>query len=260
MSNPITGREALIALSLRHAGDWDKIHADVRTRADLSDVDPEDLPENAVTILDPEYPESLKNSPKPPFVLWYDGDVSLLSSGRILSLAGSAHPSEYGEKVSEDIGMSAAAKKVVVCAKLSQGCQERALWGCALTDKAIAVLYRGIDRVDPDGGLSNVRRRILELGGLIVSEYPGKTEPTPRSAVESTRIVAALGKVLAIPEAAERSGSLIAAGMALNLGRDVACVPHRITDGGACNGLIAEGAYCLHDVRAFFDEFFPKGA
>ena len=258
-STSSNGRAALIALSILHGGDWDAIYADVRNH-NVPEI-PEDLPENAITILDEEYPESLRHSPKPPFVLWREGDPTLLSSARVLSLAGSREPSEYGRCVAELIGGRCADKGIVLCAKLSKGCQASALRECSRGGKAIAVLYRGIDDREPDGQLSRIRDGIVENGGLIVSEYPGKTEPSARSALESTRIVAALGKAMAIPEAKDRSGSVAAAAMALAIGKDVACAPHRITDDDACDGLISEGAYCIRDIGTFLEDFFPeKGA
>ena len=81
-------RYLLIYLALIHQGDWNAIYDNIKSKVlpsseeiekVVSGLDPDC---KAVTILDPEYPESLKegNFPHPPFVLFCRGESSLLKT------------------------------------------------------------------------------------------------------------------------------------------------------------------------------------
>ena len=71
-------RNILIALSLKHNGDWDKIYEDIQNKTLVEDTYTQQAEniKNVITILDEEYPQQLKNSFKPPFVLFYKGNIN----------------------------------------------------------------------------------------------------------------------------------------------------------------------------------------
>ena len=85
--------------------------------------------------------------------------------------------------------------------------------------------------------------RIAE-GGAVVSEYPPGVEPAPWRFPARNRIVAGLAAATVVVEARERSGALITADFALELGREVFAVPGEITSGlsKGTNDLIRQGA------------------
>lgn len=76
-----TGRLILLALALRHDNDWQKIYDDVRNHTEISD-DEFLLAENCdlkyVTLLDEEYPCRIKGMTRPPFIIFYEGDIAQL--------------------------------------------------------------------------------------------------------------------------------------------------------------------------------------
>ena len=80
--------------------------------------------------------------------------------------------------------------------------------------------------------------------GLVVSEYPPGTEPAPWRFPARNRIIAALADAVVVVEARQRSGALITADLALELGRDVLAVPGWPAFAGAAgtNGLLKAGA------------------
>ena len=106
----------------------------------------------------------------------------------------------------------------------------------------IAVLGCGIDRDYPRAH-AQLAGRIVE-SGLVVSEYPPGVEPAPWRFPARNRIVAGLARAVVVVEARERSGALITADFALELGRDVFAVPGEITSGlsRGTNDLIRQGA------------------
>jgi DNA processing protein len=109
----------------------------------------------------------------------------------------------------------------------------------------IAVLGCGIDRDYPRAH-AQLAGRIVE-SGLVVSEYPPGVEPAPWRFPARNRIVAGLARAVVVVEARERSGALITADFALELGRDVFAVPGEITSAlsRGTNDLIRQGAIPL---------------
>ena len=109
-------------------------------------------------------------------------------------------------------------------------------------EPTVAVLGCGIDRDYPSAH-AVLASRITE-GGAVVSEYPPGVEPAPWRFPARNRIVAGLAAATVVVEARERSGALITADFALELGREVFAVPGEITSGlsKGTNDLIRQGA------------------
>ena len=89
--------------------------------------------------------------------------------------------------------------------------------------------------------------RIIENGGLIISEYPNSVAPTPDKFCFRNRIVADIGSFLVIGEAYERSGTSITVNYALNAGKGIGCVPYPANVNSACNALIKDGAAMIEN-------------
>ena len=115
-----------------------------------------------------------------------------------------------------------------------------------------------IDRVYPFEN-RDLFERIIERGAVI-SEYPVGTPGESWHFPERNRIIAALSSRLVIVEAGEKSGALITAKYAQELGRDLWCVPGRITDetSRGTNSLLNHGAKCLWDIGEFVESFTGK--
>ena len=236
-------------LALKYEGDWDKLTQAVKDK----EVPDEELYEKLssacqskyVTILDPEYPLALKQCYKPPIVLFYYGDLSLMrDDSKCVSYVGSRDSTPYGNEMARTMcsGLSKYGYRIV--SGLARGIDVAALVA-ALDSKggAVAVLGNGIDFCYPSENTPVYER--IKKEGLVISEYPGKTKPTHETFPLRNRIVAGLSKATVVGEASRRSGTLITVNYALSSNKDVGCVPYRATEDSACNALIKDGAFMV---------------
>lgn len=237
----------VIALSLKYKGDWNQIY-----RAMVQHEQPEQiyvdqvqqLKCNVVTLLDLSYPQQLRNVEKPPFVLYYYGDLSLISNyHNNVSIVGSRNNSSYGERMTNQISSGLAEKGFTIISGMAIGIDSIAHRACVFNKgKTCAVLGSGIDYCYPETN-RNLYDEIRQ-NHLIISEYPLNTSPSPENFPIRNRIIAGLSKTLVVTEAGHRSGSLITAMLALRGNTDVMCVPYPADVESECNQLIKAGA-CL---------------
>jgi DNA processing protein len=177
------------------------------------------------------YPQSLKNLDCPPAVLFYRGNKEILSEDLMVSVVGTRKPSQYSLNVANVICTDLAKDGFCIVSGFANGLDTASHMGAINgKGKTIAVVGCGIDVEYPKG--SNQRKNaIIESGGLIISEYLPGTTPRPANFPVRNRIIAALGLGTLIIQAPEKSGSLITATLALEMGKDVFCIPpHDIFD------------------------------
>ncbi|HXV34692.1 MAG TPA: DNA-processing protein DprA [Gaiellaceae bacterium] len=191
----------------------------------------------------PSYPPLLAELHDPPASLHLRGGAAEILSRPAVAVVGARSCSPYGAQVARELARELAAAGIVVVSGLARGidgeAHRGALAGGGLT---VAVLGCGIDRDYPRAH-AELARRIAE-SGLVVSEYPEGVEPAPWRFPARNRIVAGLAAATVVVEARERSGALITADFALELGRDVFAVPGEITSAlsRGTNDLIRQGA------------------
>ncbi len=189
------------------------------------------------------YPALLAELHDPPARLYLRGGPAEILSRTAVAMVGARSCSRYGAQVARDLARELAAAGVVVVSGLARGidgeAHRGALAGGGLT---VAVLGCGIDRDYPRAHAELARR--IAGSGLMVSEYPPGVEPAPWRFPARNRIVAGLASATVVVEARERSGALITADFALELGREVFAVPGEITSGlsKGTNDLIRQGA------------------
>ena len=191
----------------------------------------------------PGFPPLLAELHDPPARLFVRGrDVDLLARPTV-AIVGARSCSQYGAQVARTLARDLAAAGVVVVSGLARGVDGEAHRGALEAGgTTVAVLGCGIDRDYPRAH-ADLARRIAETG-LVVSEYPPGTEPAPWRFPARNRIIAGLALATVVVEARERSGALITADFALELGRDVFAVPGEITSAlsAGANHLLRQGA------------------
>jgi DNA processing protein len=191
----------------------------------------------------PGYPPLLAELHDPPARLYLRGGPAEMLSRTAVAVVGARSCSRYGAQVARELARELAAAGVIVVSGLARGIDGEAHRGAlAAEGLTVAVLGCGIDRDYPRAH-AQLAGRIAE-SGLVVSEYPPGIEPAPWRFPARNRIVAGLARASVVVEARERSGALITADFALELGRDVFAVPGEITSGlsKGTNDLIRQGA------------------
>ncbi|WP_456426471.1 DNA-processing protein DprA [Desulfurobacterium sp.] len=206
-----------------------------------------------VSFTEKAYPSILKKISAPPPVLYIKGEIK---DGFSISIVGSRKCSSYGRKIAYQLASFLVSHGVSVVSGLAYGIDTAAHKG-AVESKGVtyAVLGCGID-IDYPSGNRNLRERILEEGGALISEFPFGTPPSKENFPRRNRIISGLSVATVVVEANENSGALITAGFALEQGRDVFVVPGNIDSvfSRGSNRLLKEGATPIVDFEDIFEE------
>ena len=194
----------------------------------------------------PDFPPLLAAVDPPPPVLWVLGDPDPLER-TCVAVVGARAASALGQRFAQTLATDLGAAGLTVVSGLARGIDGAAHAGARPTGTA-AVLAGGVDDVYP-AQHADLYAGILQDGGCIVSESaPGRTA-TAGDFPRRNRIIAGLSRAVVVVEAELRSGSLITARLAAEMGREVLAVPGSPLDprsrGG--NDLIRQGAAICED-------------
>ncbi|HEX5482342.1 MAG TPA: DNA-processing protein DprA [Terriglobia bacterium] len=189
-----------------------------------------------------DYPALLRQIPDPPLALYALGDISCLSRHAV-AMVGTRRPSAYGSSTAHRLAGDLAQRQIVIVSGLARGIDSASHRGALEAGgKTVAVLGSGLDVIYPREN-KKLAETVIENGALI-SEFPLGTPPVPENFPIRNRIISGLSLGVVIVEAAEYSGSLITARLALEQNREVFAVPGNITSPQSFgpNLLIKEGA------------------
>ena len=180
--------------------------------------------------------------------------------GHTVTIVGSRRPSSYGLRVAEDLGRLLASAGLVVVSGMARGIDAAAHRGALAGDgTTLAVLGGGADVVYP----TSERRLYSDIltSGAAISEAPPGQRPEAGSFPKRNRIMAALGAITVVVEAAQPSGSLITARCALELHRDVGAIPGPVTSrvSEGTNDLIVDGASLIRGAQDVLDRLLGVG-
>jgi DNA processing protein len=206
---------------------------------------------------DPRYPEKLAKLDNPPAVMFLLGDESLLERETV-TIVGSRKATEYGCRVARDVAGVAVRHGSVVASGLALGIDGEAHRATlAAGGKTIAVLGSGLAHPHPRSHTKLFHE--IARGGLAVSELLPSEPPLPQHFPRRNRTLAALAHVVVVVEAAEKSGALITADRALELGRHVLAVPGSIyaPNSRGTNTLLQDAAHPLVTPATLLD-YLPK--
>lgn len=215
-----------------------------RKNCDLSTV-ASYLNNNKVTVLfytDNRYPGQLKNIYDPPPVLFLCGRADCLHDTTV-ALVGARKATPYGLTVAENLARDLASAGVTVVSGMARGIDAAAHRGTLdAGGETIAVLGCGVDVVYPREN-GRLMGSIMQ-NGAVISEFPPGSPPDAWHFPVRNRVISGLSKAVVVVEAAQRSGALITAHVALEQGRDVMAVPGNITSklSRGPNELIKQGA------------------
>ena len=175
-----------------------------------------------------KYPSALKNISDPPFCLFYKGDLNLFSK-KSVAIVGTRTPTPYGINITKKISSVFADLDIVVVSGLASGIDSCAHIGTLKNGKTIAVLGTGVDIIFPAEN-KDLFKKILDKGGLILSEYIPGTSSFPWNFPQRNRIISALAGAVIVVEGSLQSGSLITARFAIKQGKPLFALPGPINE------------------------------
>ncbi len=236
-------REQLIDYAIACGGEWTQIRDAINTHRRVDhhpDVD-------AITILDADYPRILMGLRMPPFVLFYKGDRSLIET-RMIAVVGSRHVNEYGMEWTKRI-CEYLRPDFTIVSGMAKGVDALAAESVLRDGSTIAILGCGIDTIYPLCNATLYHK--LAKHHLLLSEYPGSISPAKYRFPMRNRLIAGLSESVIVTSAAMKSGTMITVNAALDMGKDVYCLPYPLDQatGIGCNYLINSGAYCIYDLN-----------
>ncbi|OHA59263.1 MAG: DNA protecting protein DprA [Candidatus Vogelbacteria bacterium RIFOXYD1_FULL_46_19] len=198
------------------------------------------------TLAAADWPPLLNEINDPPKKLWLAGQLPDPKKFTYLTVVGSRHFSQYGAAACRHLIQGLVGQPVVIVSGLALGIDTIAHQTALASDLAtLAVPGSGLDPtvLYPRRNL-NLAQKIIETGGGLLSEYEPNFRATPYSFPRRNRLMAGLSPATLIIEAAERSGTLITARLALDYNRDVLVVPGEIFKTGSAGplNLLQDGA------------------
>lgn len=215
-----------------------------------------------ITRADADYPAAFTRLGDPPLAIWIQGELEPRDALGI-AVVGPRRPTAYGHRVAQKFSMALARLGTCLVSGLARGidtvAHEAALAAGART---IAVLGSGHGKLYPEENGPLAVRIAGTPGatrGAVISEFPLMTPPSPGTFPRRNRLVAALGLATLVIEAGERSGALITARLAAELGRVVLVVPGAIDNPESigANQLIRDGATMVTTVDQILHEVEP---
>ncbi len=211
-----------------------------------------------ISIVDEEYPKSLRNIYDFPVSLYCKGNIKILKD-KVIAIVGCRDATNYGKNAAKYFSYNIAKQNINIVSGLARGIDSYAHIGviCAQIEensansinnlkkcgKTIAILGNGLDIIYPEEN-KKLAQQILENGGCIMSEYPLGAKPERIHFPERNRIISGISDGILVIEAKEKSGTLITVDFALEQGKDVYAVPGNINSNNSVgtNELIKQGA------------------
>ncbi|MEG3116727.1 DNA-processing protein DprA [Salinicola sp. 4072] len=194
----------------------------------------------------PAWPDLLTQLPDPPTVLWAKGDLEVLNRPA-MAVVGTRRPTREGQDNATRFARDLVAKGFCIASGMALGidgaAQRAALQAGGAT---IGVLGCGVDVIYPPRHAS-LYRELLAGQGLLLSEHPPTTRAHPRFFPRRNRLITGLSQGVLVVEAAEKSGSLVSARLALEQDREVFAIPGSIHNpqSTGCLRLIRQGEAAL---------------
>jgi DNA processing protein len=204
------------------------------------------------------YPEVLRAIADPPAVLYCDGQIEP-QDRQAVAIVGSRQATPYGLRVTETLARELSGAGFTIVSGFARGI-DAAAHRAALEagGRTIAVLGCGLDVTYPPEHAS--LREEIAASGAVLTEFPAGTPPKPSHFPQRNRIISGLSLGVVVVEAAEDSGSLITARLALEQGREVFAVPGPFDAplSRGPHGLIKQGAKLVETADDIIEELLPQ--
>src|SRR5712664_3871541 len=205
------------------------IARDLHTEAESEIESVRKLGGDILVLDDGVYPSLLREIYDPPIALYVKGAWSQCLDQPCIAIVGSRKCSTYGQNASLMLARDLAQRGVTVVSGFARGIDAAAHRGALEAGgRTIAVLGTGIDEIYPRDH-KKLSEEVLAGGGAMVTQFPLRTPPVSENFPYRNRIISGLSLGVVVVEAAENSGSLITARLAIEQNREVFAVPGNIT-------------------------------
>lgn len=178
------------------------------------------------SISDFDFPEYLKSISDAPSLLYFQGDISLISYQQRVAIVGTRTPSMYGIEEGRYFTKWFTERGFLIVSGLAVGIDTVVHQTCLeYGGKTVAVLPSGIGNIYPKRN-QKLAKQIISSGGLLISEYPSDSPPKKYFFIQRDRIQSALSKGVVVIESDLNSGTMVTAGFAINQGKILGCVDY----------------------------------
>jgi DNA processing protein len=241
-------REKLALYAYEYGGEWPQIARAIKEERQPM---PFHIRERYLTVLDSEYPASLRRLRFPPWVIFYEGDISMLNRPMI-TIVGSRNMTARGETYTKKAASVLSTSHVLVSG-LAKGVDACVHQTAMQNGNTIAVIGSGLGTHYPH--INEQLYAEISKNDLILSEYPWYAGVQKYHFPWRNRILAALGKCVIVTQAEIASGTMLTVNEAISLSKDIWCFPYpfEAKEGSGCNHLISQGAGILYETAQLRD-------
>src|SRR5437016_9206020 len=184
---------------------------------------------DVLVLDDGAYPSLLREIPDPPITLYVRGRWAECLEAPCVAVVGSRRSSTYGQNVALMLARDLASRGVTIVSGLARGIDAAAHRGALEAGgRTVGVLGTGLDEIYPRDH-KKLADEILKTNGALVTQFPLGTPPVSENFPYRNRVISGLSLGVVVVEAAENSGSLITARLAMEQNREVFAVPGNIT-------------------------------
>lgn len=233
-------KQILLFLAIHHEGDWEKMYADIRNKDMVNLYGEKTILDtcnaytgNFITILDKEYPESIKRGLKPPFVLFYEGDINLLTS-KTPKVAVLNSRTTSDKKINDYLLDHTPFINVmggsVVDGNIIEDHKE---------NKYIVIFGEGLQ----NNSIKTVKNNVVKGKGLALSQYPTGTITNSYHYLSRCSTIASVCDKVLVVSSKKKGSQMVIVNMALYNGKDILVVPTNLDlEDSINNELLLEGA------------------
>ncbi len=200
-----------------------------------------------------QYPESLREIYAPPGAFFIEGEI--LATDRLaVAIVGMRRPTDYGKRVARQLAADLARKGITIVSGMAYGIDAEA--HKATLDaggRTIAILGCGLTQNYP--AEHKELRREIATQGAVISEFHLRAHPRKENFPRRNRLISGLSLATVVIEAAQRSGALLTARLALEQGREVMAVPGPVhtQKSTGCHHLLKQGAHLVENADDIVD-------
>lgn len=196
--------------------------------------------------------KELESMKKYPEELFYKGKTELLNKRKV-SIIGTRRPNSYTKNFTHQISNQLSKRGIIIVSGAAIGV-DAISHTSAGSSNTIAVVANGLDIKYP--AINTKLIKSIEENGLMLSAYANTQKARNYTFVQRNEIVVSLGEILIVTQADEKSGSLTSVKYALDMGKKVYTLPHRLNESLGTQNLVSQGLIePIYDLEKFLKAF-----